>query len=77
MQITRTSMVSGKTHTLDLPVTPEQLEAFTSGRLLIQEALPHLSDDDREFILTGITSEEWDATFPDDEDDLDDDEPAF
>ena len=25
--------------------------------------MPHLSADDREFLMTGVTPEEWDATF--------------
>lgn len=78
MDITRTSMISGKTRTLDLPVTAEQMAAFESGRMLIQDAFPHLSADDREFILTGITGEEWNDTFGDDEDEDElADEPAF
>ena len=33
--------------------------AWQSGRCLIQEAFPELSDDAREFIKTGITPTEW------------------
>ena len=39
--------------------------------MLIQHAYPMLSDDQREFILTGITPEEWAAAFPEDEEDPD------
>ena len=28
---------------------------------LIQEAFPHLTPDEREYVLTGLTPEEWDA----------------
>jgi hypothetical protein len=62
MKITRTSMVSGETRTLDLPVTEEQLNKYASGALL-QDAFPHLSPGDREFIKTGITNEEWESLF--------------
>jgi len=62
MNITRTSMVSGVTRTLDLPVTQQQLNNYAQGALL-QDAFPHLSAGDREFIKTGITSEEWEALF--------------
>jgi len=58
MKITRKSQVSGQLHTLDLPVTAEQLRAYEQGTL-VQDAFPHLSPADREFILTGITAEEW------------------
>lgn len=66
MQITRTSIASGKTRTLDLPVTEEQFKAWKGG-LLVQKAFPHLSDDEREFIMTGITADEWDEMFGDEE----------
>ena len=62
MRITRTSIVTGVSRSLDLPVTQEQLDAFNRGTLL-QNAFPHLSASDREFIKTGITSEEWDTMF--------------
>ena len=61
--ITRTSPVSGITRTRDIPVTESQLQAWQVGNMLIQKAMPHLSADDREFIKTGITSEEWDKLF--------------
>jgi hypothetical protein len=62
MNITRTSLATGTTRTLDLNVTLEQLNNYAQGALL-QDAFPHLSADDREFIKTGITPEEWDALF--------------
>lgn len=66
MKITRTSMFSGVTRTLDLPITEEQIEAWNAGTL-IQEAMPQLSDEDREFIMTGVTPEEWAKEFSEDE----------
>jgi hypothetical protein len=66
MIITRTSSVSGKTRSMDLPVTVEQLEHYAAGALL-QNAFPNLSADEREFIKTGITAEEWEAIFGTDE----------
>ena len=62
MLITRKSPFSGKTNTRDIPITEAQLMAWQDG-ILIQDAMPNLSADDREFIKTGITVEEWDATF--------------
>ena len=62
MNITRTSMVSGVTRTLDLPVTQQQLDSYAQGALL-QNAFPNLSADEREFLKTGITAEEWEALF--------------
>lgn len=63
MLITRTSMATGVTRTLDLPVTQAQLAAFESNQGLIQDIFPQLSDSDREFILSGMTDEEWDEIY--------------
>ena len=63
MLITRKSWISGETHTLDLPVTEEQLDAYYDKGVLIQNAFPNLNADEREFIKSGITAEEWDEQF--------------
>ena len=61
-------MFSGVERTIDLPITEEQLAAWKGGTL-IQEAMPQLSADQREFVMTGVTSEEWDREFGTDEED--------
>ena len=53
-------MYSGKVRTREIEVTQGQLDNWTDG-MLIQRAMPNLSPEDREFIKTGITDEEWDA----------------
>lgn len=58
MKVTRKSILTLKTHTLDIDVTEEQLRRWNEGAL-IQDACPKLSDADREFIMSGITPEEW------------------
>lgn len=78
MVITRKSTLTGVTRSQEIPVTAEQMQAFEGGAL-IQNAMPNLTDDQREFILNGITPDEWDELVgeePDDDDWLDD-EPAF
>ena len=62
MEITRTSTVSGITRTLDLDVTFEEIAFWQAGEL-IQNAMPRLNADEREFIKTGITSQEWEELF--------------
>ena len=64
MKITMTSMISGKTTTRDIDVEPEQVAAWQNG-VLIQDAMPELSAPDREFIMSGITQEEWEGLYPD------------
>lgn len=63
MLITRTSTLSGITRTLDLDVTPAQVDRYTAGGVLIQDAFPQLAKEQREFIKTGITAKEWDEMF--------------
>ena len=62
MNITRTSIVSNITRTLELDCTPEQVQAWEEGELA-QNAFPNLDASEREFVMTGITSEEWDEMF--------------
>ena len=73
MKITRTSILSKKTRTLDIDVTVDQMKLYQNGAH-IQNAMPHLTDDEREFIMTGITPDEWDESLPVEEsyDDSDD-----
>jgi hypothetical protein len=63
MRIVRKSPFTGKINVMDLNITQEQLLRYQNGALL-QNAFPHLSAGEREFLKTGITPEEWDATFP-------------
>ena len=63
VDFTRTSMISGIKRTKLLLVDPDQLLKYERGELLIQVAFPHLSSADREFIITGITNEEWETAF--------------
>lgn len=65
MLITRTSQASGVTRIKDLPVTQEQISKYNNGAL-IQNAFPNLSKSDREFIMTGITDDEWNELMPND-----------
>jgi hypothetical protein len=68
MIVTRTSDVTGKVHTMDLPITQTQLDEWNGPtRPLIQNVFPHLTPDQREFLMTGVTPEEWDELFGDDE----------
>jgi hypothetical protein len=63
-RITKTSPFTDKLHTMEFSIYEQdefelRLLSWRRGDKLIQEAFPELSDDDREFIKTGITPEEW------------------
>ena len=62
MNITRVSPISGEEHTLRLPVSQVQMARWEMGEY-VQDVFPHLSASQREFIISGITEEEWDLAF--------------
>jgi hypothetical protein len=68
MKITRTSMFTGIERTLDLPITEAQIAQWQAGGL-IQNVMPELSADEREFVMTGVTAQEWSTEFGDENDD--------
>jgi hypothetical protein len=66
--VTRKSMLSNIERTMWLPmITPEQHLLFEQGKH-IQEVLTNYTDSEREFLMTGISDDEWDEAFKDDED---------
>jgi len=67
VNITRKSPLTGKVTIMDLPVTVAQLELWQVKRVLIQDAMPQLTNEQREFIMTGYTPEDWAVMFPPEE----------
>lgn len=65
MLITKTSSLTGAEHTMDIDVTLEQLWRIENRTDLVQRIVPHLPAAEREFLLTGITNEEWELAFAD------------
>jgi peptidase E len=65
MLLTKRSELSGEEHTMDLPITKEDLERYERGEGLIHVIFPHLTATQREFIMTGNTEEEWEDLFKD------------
>jgi hypothetical protein len=68
MKVTRTSSVSGITRTIELDITQQQILDYEKG-MKIQYAFPTLTPAEREFFMTGISEDEWNALFPEDEED--------
>ena len=66
MIIRRANIFTGRVRELELDVTQEQIERWQNGEL-IQNAMPHLSKDEREFLISGMLPEEWDAYISDGE----------
>jgi hypothetical protein len=66
MLITRTS-VFGVTRSKELNVTPEQITRWEQGELA-QNVFTQLNADEREFIISGNTTEDWERLFADNAD---------
>lgn len=56
--IQRHSPVTGELNAMYLDVTAEQLVAWRRGEL-VQVAMPQLTDDEREFLVSGCMPGEW------------------
>ena len=63
MIIVRKSPITGKMNTRKVDVTEQQYISWENGEL-IQNAMAHLSPEDREFIVSGCTPEDFDFLFP-------------
>jgi hypothetical protein len=61
MRVTRVSVFSGIERTVELPISPEHLYSWRNLGLLIQDAMPQLTDSEREFMLTGASEDEWET----------------
>ena len=58
MEITKQCMLTGDTTSMEIDGTQDQLDAWQNG-MLIQDAMPNLTAEHREFIMTGTTPEDW------------------
>jgi hypothetical protein len=66
MKITRRSPFDGVERTLEMDITEEQYIAWHEG-MVAQLAFPHLTLDEREFIISGISPECWATAMTDPE----------
>jgi hypothetical protein len=70
VSVKKVSLFTGNINRMELPCTDVQLLAglarMESGEL-VQDVFPDFTADQREFLITGATPEEWDAAFNDTE----------
>ena len=62
MNVTKRSQLTGVEHTMNIDITESELIRIENRREsgeLIQNIVPNLSMSDREFLMTGVTNEEW------------------
>lgn len=66
--LTRSSTLTGDYNSVVLPTTADKLYAWYRGEeTFIQDFFPELNADEREFVLNGITSQEWDSLWGSDD----------
>jgi|TARA_R110000824_G_scaffold348713_1_gene535436 uncharacterized protein (DUF779 family) len=58
MLVGKRSMMSGTLNEMNIEVSEKQITLWQEGAL-IQDVMPDLSADEREFLMTGITPSEW------------------
>ena len=54
------SLATGYTNSLEIPADADAILEWMNGGEVIQNALPKLDADQREFLISGCTSEDWD-----------------
>ena len=60
IQVTRQSVLTRQMNTMELPILQEHLDIYdTVGDILVQDAFPNLDKEQREFLISGITPDEW------------------
>ena len=57
--IDKVSPVTGNTNSMFILLDVADYKRWRDGQGLIQDCLPYLSADEREFLMTGIMPEEW------------------
>ena len=62
MLVSRKSPYRGVKYQMQIDVTEKQI-ALWEGGALIQDVMPNLTPEEREFIMTGITPAEWNEMF--------------
>lgn len=63
------SSISGDYHSVDLDITQDQLDRIENRfntKELIQNIVPNLTPGEREFLMTGITEQEWNQLYNED-----------
>ena len=71
MIITKFCEITQSTNSMNLDITQEEYNSFLSKKPTerdnIQDIFPNLTDDEREFLITGLTPEDWNNIFSDEE----------
>lgn len=64
--ISKESPVTGQTNTMAINTNANEYKLWSEG-MLIQQAMPNTTTDEREFLISGCTPSDWDAMYPSEE----------
>ena len=63
VKVHKVSILSGKEGSMVLPTRQGNLEHWIDTCMLVQDAFPHFTSEQREFLISGSTPEEWNKLF--------------
>ena len=63
MKITKKSIASGVTNTIELKVTPQQIDRLNKGREKAHNIFRHMSPRQIAFLISGVVHEDCDLAF--------------
>jgi len=59
MLVYRTNIITDEVKSMDLPVTQKQLDIYENTNTLVQDVFPDLTADQREFLISGMTPNDF------------------
>ena len=71
IQVTRQSVLTRKMNTMELPILQEHLDIYDKiGGFNVQDIFPQLDAEQREFLINGVTPDEYTKYIGEEEDDI-------
>lgn len=63
VRVHKQSVITGNHNSMVLPTRQGELEHWEENMTLVQDAFPHFDENQREFLISGATPDEWDELF--------------
>ena len=67
VRVHKQSIITGNHNSMVLPTRQGELEYWEESMTLVQDAFPHFTPEQREFLISGSTPEEWNELFSEEE----------
>ena len=63
VRVHKQSCITGNHNSMVLPTRQGELEHWEENMILVQDAFPHFTSEQREFLISGSTPNEWNKLF--------------